>query len=131
MRKILAPAIAAATAIGAAGFSTTASAQSFGNGGIADVIGLAIGVLGAGQNQGYGQYGYGYSQYPYGYGRQQYPYGAQYPQYPQYPQHPYGQQSYGYGAYPYGQNPYGYGYNCRSQRVWDSYYRRYVYRQVC
>ena len=159
MRKFLAPALAAATAIGAVGFSTTASAQiynPFGRSGsdvgsLANVIGLAIGVLGAGQNRSYSPYGgsqypYGGSQYPYGgqnpygsqypYGGSQYPYGSQSPYGSQYPygQSPYGQSPYGqspYGANPYQTSPYSSGYGCRMTQVWDPYTRGYVYRQVC
>ncbi|HYG25414.1 MAG TPA: hypothetical protein VD906_00750 [Caulobacteraceae bacterium] len=145
MRKFLAPTLAAVTAAGAVGFSTSASAQSFpyigggsNLGSLANVIGLAIGVLGAGQNRSYSPYGsqYPYSgtQYPYG----QSPYGQSPYGYSPYGQSPYGQSPYGqspYGYSPYGSqypsSPYGYGYGCRTEQVWDSYSRRYVTRQVC
>lgn len=133
MRKFLVPAIAAATAAGALAVSTEASAQYYPYGrsndlgAVTSAIQLAIGVLGGnsyGYSQPYGYGGYGYGSSPYGYGGS-YPYGS----------NPYGNgqtpYGYGYGTSPYGANPYGYGYQCRTERVWDSYYRRYVYRQTC
>lgn len=152
MRKALTWSIAALTAVSAVAFSTSAAADhdrydnddnEVGAAIIGGVLGFALGAaVGSSSNRNrYGSYGYGSSPYyggsygsPYGYG-----YGSSSPYYGGsygYGSPYYGSSRYGYGSPYYGGSYGGYGYNsygygCRTERVWDRYYGRYVTRQVC
>lgn len=152
MRKALTCSIAALTAVSAVAFSTSAAADHYryhddddgnevGAAILGGVLGFALGAaVGSSSNRSrYGSYGYNSSPYyggsygsPYGYGYGSSPYyGGSYGSSPYY-----GGSGYGYGSPYYGGSYGGYGYNsygygCRTQRVYDRYYGRYVTRQVC